>query len=44
MEDNEHESIEIMQGSMSQLNCQEPAEFERAQYIRALHNFRPKNT
>lgn len=43
MEEHEYQSIETMQGSMSQMNCEEPASFERAQYIRALHSFRPKH-
>jgi hypothetical protein len=30
-----------MQGSMSQVNCPGPAAFERAQYLRAIANYRP---
>jgi hypothetical protein len=26
---------------MSQLHCADPSEFERAQYVRALHSVRP---
>jgi len=36
MEANEYESVEQMRGSVSQLNCENPSEFERAQYMRAL--------
>lgn len=36
MEANEYDSIQQMQGSMSQLRCPDPAAFERAQYMRAV--------
>jgi hypothetical protein len=26
---------------MSQIHCENPGEFERAQYVRALHSFKP---
>ncbi len=41
MEEREYESVGQMRGSMSQLHCENPGEFERAQYIRALHSFKP---
>ncbi len=44
MEDNAYESIRQMQGSMSQKNCAEPAAFERANYMRILHSWRPDPT
>ena len=37
--EHEYESVTQLLGSMSQLNCADPAEFERAQYVRALHTF-----
>jgi len=40
MEANEYESIRQMQGSMSQKSVAEPAAFERANYMKALNNFR----
>ena len=40
MEENEYDSIEMMQGSMSQKAVQEPAAFERANYMKALQSFR----
>lgn len=40
MTEHEYDSIEQMQGSMSQRNCPEPAQFERAQYIKTLHSFK----
>jgi dihydroorotate dehydrogenase (fumarate) len=40
MEAHEYESVEMMQGSMSQKAVAEPAAFERANYIKALHSFR----
>jgi dihydroorotate dehydrogenase (fumarate) len=41
MEEREYESVGQMRGSMSQIHCENPGEFERAQYIRALHSFKP---
>lgn len=40
MTEHEYDSIEQMQGSMSQRNCPDPAQFERAQYIKTLHSFK----
>lgn len=39
MEKHEYESVRQMQGSMSQKAVAEPAAFERANYIKALHSF-----
>ena len=36
MEEHEYESVAQMQGSMSQLRCNDPGAFERAQYMRAV--------
>ena len=41
MEEREYESVRQMRGSMSQVHCANPAEFERAQYVRALQSFKP---
>jgi dihydroorotate dehydrogenase (fumarate) len=41
MERNEYESVRQMQGSLSQRNSPDPATFERAQYVRTLHSYRP---
>jgi len=41
MEEREYESVRQMRGSMSQVHCENPAEFERAQYVRALQSFKP---
>ena len=41
MEERGYESVGQMRGSMSQIHCENPGEFERAQYIRALHSFKP---
>ena len=41
MEEHEYKSVSQMRGSMSQMNCDNPAAFERAQYIRALQSFTP---
>ncbi len=41
MEEHEYQSVHQMQGSMSQKNCENPSAFERAQYMRALINYKP---
>ncbi len=41
MEEHEYESVEQMQGSMSQQNVAEPAAFERANYMKLLQSWRP---
>ena len=40
MEENEYESIQQMQGSMSQKAVAEPAAFERANYMKVLNSFK----
>ncbi|HEX9659001.1 MAG TPA: dihydroorotate dehydrogenase-like protein [Rhodothermales bacterium] len=44
MQDNEYESVEQMQGSMSQRHVAEPAAFERANYMKVLQSWRPDPT
>ncbi len=39
--EHEYESLSQLQGSMSQINCAEPAAFERANYMRVLSSFTP---
>lgn len=41
MEEHEYDSIEMMQGSMSQKSVAEPAAFERANYMRILTTYSP---
>ncbi len=41
MEDHEYESVQQMQGSMSQKSVAYPAALERANYIKVLQSFRP---
>ncbi|MCC6177579.1 MAG: dihydroorotate dehydrogenase-like protein [Chloroflexi bacterium] len=41
MEEREYESVSQMQGSMSQMHVAEPAAFERANYMKVLHSWRP---
>jgi dihydroorotate dehydrogenase (fumarate) len=36
MEKHEYESVQQMQGGMSQKRCADPSAFERAQYMRAV--------
>jgi dihydroorotate dehydrogenase (fumarate) len=42
MEEKEYVSVRQMQGSMCQINCPDPSAFERAQYMRALQEYRPQ--
>jgi dihydroorotate dehydrogenase (fumarate) len=39
MEEKEYESVEQLKGSMSQVNCPDPAAFERGNYMKALTSF-----
>jgi dihydroorotate dehydrogenase (fumarate) len=36
-----YDDIETLQGSMSQARCEDPANYERVQYVNSLHLFRP---
>ncbi len=40
MKEHEYLSVKEMQGSMSQVHCENASAFERAQYIKALQSFR----
>jgi dihydroorotate dehydrogenase (fumarate) len=40
MEEREYESVQQMIGSMSQIKCDDPSAFERAQYMRALASYK----
>lgn len=40
MEEKEYESIEQMRGSMSYLKVDDPAKFERANYMKVLHSYK----
>lgn len=42
MQQHEYESIQQMQGSMSQKNCPNPSAFERSQYMRSLATYNPE--
>ena len=42
MEENEYDSVRQMQGSISQKNCKDPSAFGRAQYMRAITDYRPE--
>ena len=39
--ENEYESLSQLKGSLSQINCAEPAAFERANYMRVLSSYAP---
>jgi dihydroorotate dehydrogenase (fumarate) len=43
MEEHEYESVQQLQGSLSQKNCPDPSAFERAQYMRILSTWRPSH-
>ena len=40
LEVHEYDSIEQLQGSMSQINCPDPTAFERAQYLKSIQTYR----
>ena len=40
MEQHEYESVTQLQGSLSQINCPNPAAFERAQYMKAISTYK----
>ncbi|MEM9447418.1 MAG: dihydroorotate dehydrogenase-like protein [Cyanobacteria bacterium P01_E01_bin.6] len=39
LHEHEYESIQQLQGSMSQMNCPDPSAFERAQYIKSIQTY-----
>lgn len=41
MEQHEYDSIDTMRGSLSQIACENPAAYERAQYIQTLSSYEP---
>ena len=41
LEENEYSSLDELRGSLSQINCAEPAAFERANYMRVLSSYAP---
>ncbi len=41
MTEHEYDSLRSMKGCMSQKNCGDPVVYERAQYIKALHQYQP---
>lgn len=40
LEDHEYQSIRQLQGSMSQIHCPDPTEFERVQYMKAVQSYK----
>jgi dihydroorotate dehydrogenase (fumarate) len=44
MEEKEYESVKQMQGSMSQLHCEDQSAYERAQYMKAITSYRPERS
>lgn len=40
MEEHEYASIDAMRGNMSYMNAADPAQFERANYMKVLHSFK----
>ena len=41
LETHEYDSVQQLQGSMSQVNCPNPSGFERVQYMRSLQTYHP---
>lgn len=41
LEEHEYESVKQLQGSMSQIKCPNPSEFERVQYMKAVQTYQP---
>ena len=39
MEEHDYQSIAQMRGALSQIHCEDPAAYERAQYMRALTGY-----
>jgi dihydroorotate dehydrogenase (fumarate) len=44
LQDHEYDSIQQLQGSMSQINCPNPQVFERAQYIKSIQTYQASLT
>jgi dihydroorotate dehydrogenase (fumarate) len=44
LEEHEYQSVRQLRGSMSQKNCADPSAFERAQYMKTLHSYRPNQS
>ena len=41
MEQHEYNSVQQLQGSLSQINCPNPSAYERAQYMKAISSYQP---
>jgi dihydroorotate dehydrogenase (fumarate) len=41
LEEHEYESLQELRGTMSQVNCPDPSQFERVQYMKALQTYHP---
>lgn len=44
MEEHEYDSVKLMHGSMSQINCADESAFERAQYMKAVQSYQPQRS
>ncbi|MBH8551737.1 dihydroorotate dehydrogenase-like protein [Nostocaceae cyanobacterium CENA357] len=42
MQKHKYESVQLMQGSISQKHCPNPSAFERAQYMRSITTYKPE--
>jgi dihydroorotate dehydrogenase (fumarate) len=42
MNEREFASVRQIKGSLSQIHCANPGEFERALYVQALQTYKPK--
>ncbi|MGF1601462.1 MAG: dihydroorotate dehydrogenase-like protein [Thermosynechococcaceae cyanobacterium] len=41
LEEHDYNSVQQLQGSMSQVNCPDPSAYERVQYMQAIQTYRP---
>ncbi|MBE9102620.1 dihydroorotate dehydrogenase-like protein [Vacuolonema iberomarrocanum] len=41
LQEHEYDSLDTLRGSMSQLSCPDPSEFERVQYMQAIQTYHP---
>jgi len=44
MEEHEYDSVKQMQGSMSQLHCEDKSAYERAQYMKTITSYQPDHS
>ncbi|PZD70890.1 Dihydroorotate dehydrogenase B (NAD(+)), catalytic subunit [Acaryochloris thomasi RCC1774] len=43
LEEHDYDSVQQLQGNMSQVNCPDPSAYERVQYMQAIQTYRPSS-